>query len=51
MSEEFLKKLIKAFHNYMELGAAVHEYNRLLNEGWDGKQIEEYIIEKTFRVL
>ncbi len=51
MREEFLKKLIKAFPNYMELGAAVHKYHTLIQDGMGEKQVEEYILQETFKVL
>ena len=51
MREEFLKKLIKAFPNYMELGAAVHKYHTLIHDGMSTNQVEEYILHKTFKVL
>lgn len=50
MSKEFLKKLIEAFPNYMELGAAVWKYNALIEGGVSEKDVEEYILKDSFKI-
>lgn len=50
MRKEFLNLLIRKFPNYMELAAAVTEYNRLIQiNRADPKKIEEIVLSKTFR--
>tara|TARA_R110000803_G_scaffold27033_1_gene63373 strand:- start:151 stop:306 length:156 start_codon:yes stop_codon:yes gene_type:complete len=51
MTEEFLKKLIFKYPNFLELGGAVNKYYQLLEQGIDKKEIEKQTLESSFRVL